>query len=203
MLIIGLTGGIGSGKSTVARLFADKGIPVIDADIIARSMTEAGEPALIAIAEHFGTQVILKDGSLDRPKLRAIIFQNPAERQWLEQLLHPLIREKISQQLATLSASNSKAPYCIIVIPLLLETGAYPFIDRILVVDAPEHLQLTRVSTRDSTLVAGAQSIVDSQIARDERLKQADDVIVNDGTLADLVPQVDKLHNQYAKKVLH
>ncbi len=203
MLIVGLTGGIGSGKSTVARLFADKGIPIIDADIIARNITEVGEPALIAITEHFGIEVITKDGNLDRGKLRAIIFQKPTERQWLEQLLHPIIREKITQQLAVLSASNNKAPYCIVVIPLLLETEPYPFIDRVLVVDAPEHLQIARVGTRDQTIAAGAKAIVDTQLGRDERLKRADDVIVNDGTLADLVPQIDKLHNQYAKKVLH
>lgn len=203
MLIIGLTGGIGSGKSTVARLFADKGIPVIDADIIARNVTEAGEPALTAIAEHFGVNVIMKDGNLDRPKLRTIIFQDPNERQWLEQLLHPLIRDKITQQLATLSAANNKAPYCIIVIPLLLETASYSFIDRILVVDTPEHIQIVRVSTRDQALAATAKAIIDTQLAREERLKQADDVIVNDGTHADLTPQVDKLHDQYSKKVLH
>lgn len=203
MLIIGLTGGVGSGKSTVARMFADKGIPIIDADMIARSLTEAGEPALTAITEHFGLLIMMKDGNLDRAKLRAIIFNNPAERLWLEQLLHPLIREKITQQLAVLSAANNLSPYCIVVIPLLFETEPYPFIDRILVVDTPEHLQIARVGTRDQTLAASAKAIVDTQLARDERLKRADDVIVNDGTLADLVPQVDKLHLQYAKKVLH
>lgn len=203
MLIIGLTGGIGSGKTSVAKLFADKGIPIIDADLIARNITQPGEPALIAIAEHFGMQVIMKDGSLDRARLRTIVFQHPAERQWLEQLLHPLIREKITQQLAVLSATNHPAPYCIIVIPLLLETESYPFIDRILVVDAPEHLQIARVSTRDQTLAASAKAIINTQIAREERLKHADDVIVNQGSLADLVPQIDKLHMQYAKKVVH
>lgn len=203
MLIIGLTGGIGSGKSTVARLFADKGIPVLDADVIARNLTEAGQPALTAIAEHFGMQVITKDGALDRAKLRAIIFEQANERQWLERLLHPLIREKITQQLALLSASDNKAPYCIVVIPLLLETEAYPFIDRILVVDAPEHLQISRVSTRDNTLAANAKNIVSTQINREERLKKADDIIINDGSLADLTPQVDNLHKQYAKKKIH
>lgn len=203
MLIVGLTGGIGSGKSTVARLFADKGIPVIDADIIARSLTDNGEPALAAIAEHFGVQVIMKDGSLDRAKLRDIIFQQPNERRWLEELLHPLIREKIHQQLAALSASNTKAPYCIVVIPLLLETKSYPFIDRILVVDTPEEIQVVRVSMRDGALAANAKQIIEAQINRAERLKQADDVIINQKTLADLAPQVDRLHNQYSKKVLH
>jgi dephospho-CoA kinase len=203
MLIIGLTGGIGSGKSTVARLFADKGIPVLDADIIARNLTQPGEPALVAIVEHFGIHVLHKDGNLNRAKLRDFIFQNPAERRWLEQLLHPLIRDKLSQELAGISASGNKAPYCIIVIPLLLETEAYPFIDRILVVDAPEHLQIERVSIRDSTLAANAKAIVSTQLDRQERLKRADDVIINDSTQAALGPQVDKLHNEYAKKVLH
>jgi len=203
MLIIGLTGGVGSGKSTVAKLFADKGIPVIDADLIARQTTQAGEPSLIAIVEHFGIHILLKDGNLDRAKLRSIIFQNPAERLWLEQLLHPLIREKITAQLALISANNHPAPYCLIVIPLLLETDSYPFIDRILVVDVPEHLQVARVSMRDQTVASGAKAIVDAQIGREERLKKADDVIVNAGTVADLVPQIDKLHHQYSKKVVH
>lgn len=200
MLIIGLTGGIGSGKSTVARLFADKGIPVIDADVIARHLTMPNEPALHAIVDHFGIPILQKDGSLNRTALRDIVFNNPAERQWLEQLLHPLIREKISQELASISASGLCPPYCLVVIPLLLETGAYPFLDRILVVDAPESLQIERIIARDNTPSDNARAIITAQTTREERLKHANDVIINEGSLADLLPQIDKLHGQYANK---
>jgi dephospho-CoA kinase len=199
MLIIGLTGGIGSGKSTVAELFAEKGIPILDADLIARELTRPGQAALQAIKNHFGADAFYKDGTLNRSALRTIVFNQPSERQWLEQLLHPLIRERITDEAAHLARSPFPPPYCIVVIPLLLETQSYPFINRILVVDAPEHLQLERIMSRDQASVEDAKAIIATQLEREKRLAHANDIILNEGGLTDLIPQVDKLHTQYGK----
>ena len=198
MLVIGLTGGIGSGKSTVARLFAERGIPIIDADLLAREVSRPGTPAFAAIVNHFGKEILLANGDLDRAQLRHLIFTDTKQRLWLEDLVHPLIRDKIEQQIAQL-----KAPYCVAVIPLLLEVKPYPFIDRILVVDAAESLQLQRAAARDQSNAAEIEAIVKSQINRQHRLAQAHDVIVNDGSVADLVPQVESLHQQYLAIAQH
>ena len=194
MLIIGLTGGIGSGKSTVAHLFANLGVPIIDADIIAREITQPDQPAFAAIIKHFNECLLLPDGTLDRTALRKIIFKQPLERKWLENLLHPLIEHSIKKYIEGLTA-----PYCITVIPLLLEVSPYTFIDRILVIDAPENLQIERAMTRDSTDKTQIEAIMSTQINRQERLSKAQDIITNDGNLENLLPQVQKLHQFYLK----
>lgn len=192
MLVIGLTGGIGSGKSTVAKLFADHGVPIIDADVITRELTRPDQPAFLDIIDHFDEKILLENGTLDRAMLRKIIFIHPEERRWLEALLHPQVEKIIQQKIQKINA-----PYCIAVIPLLLEVEPYLFIDRILVVDSPEHMQIERVVSRDDTTKTHVEAIIKTQTIRDERIKKADDIIINDGVLADLIPQVEKLHQLY------
>lgn len=191
MLIIGLTGGIGCGKSTVAELFADKGVPILDADVIARELVEPGRPAFEAIKQRFGT-VILKNGRLDRTKLREIVFSDPEAKRWLEALLHPLVYSEIGQRITTLSA-----PYCLVVVPLLLETGQRALVDRLLVVDCPEDIQRRRVQLRDGLSEKQIDPIMASQIGRSERLAAADDVLENTADEADLAEKVERLHQLY------
>ena len=192
--VIALTGGIGSGKSTVAELFAKLGTPIIDADLIARELTHIDQSAYKDIVNHFNEKQILKaDQTLNRNKLREIIFEDQKERQWLENLLHPLIQEKIADEIKKVSA-----PYCIVVIPLLFEVTPYNFIDRILVVDSPEEQQIARVIARDKTNSALIKKILKSQISRQQRISGADDIIVNENRISDLVPQVEKLHRIYS-----
>jgi dephospho-CoA kinase len=192
MLVIGLTGGIGSGKSTVARLFEKKGIPIIDADVIAQALTLPGQPALQAIIEHFNDPALMRAGQLNRARLREIIFQLPGERLWLEQLLHPLIRKQIETQIKAIVA-----PYCIVVIPLLAESGAYDFINRILVIDTNETEQIKRAAQRDRVPPEQIAAILKTQASREARLGIAHDIIQNNGTLDDLIPQVERWHQHY------
>jgi dephospho-CoA kinase len=192
MLIIGLTGGIGSGKSTVARRFEALGVPVIDADAIARQLVAPGEPALRDIAAVFGAHVITSAGELDRAQLRARVFANPDERQALEAILHPKVRGEIQRRIAALSAE-----YCILSIPLLIESGWQDSVQRVLVVDCPAAVQLERAAQRDGASRANIQAIMDNQVDRQTRLAAADDVITNDGSLAALHAQVDALHQRY------
>lgn len=192
MLVVGLTGGIGSGKSTVAKLFAERGAAIIDADIVAREVTMKDKPAFKKIISHFGSDVLLSDGNLDRSKLRQIIFDDPNERLWLEQLLHPLIKDEMKQQITKMTA-----PYCIAVIPLLLEVEFFSFINRILVVDTPESEQMRRVMLRDNISESEVEAILHSQASRQDRRAKAQDIIMNDGVLEDLLPQIDKLHEKY------
>lgn len=192
MLVIGLTGGIGSGKTTVADMFARYGISIIDADEIARIITVPGTPAHTAILQHFGPDILTLDGSLDRGKLRDIIFNQPKERTWLERLLHPIILERMEKNLST-----QNGPYCIAVIPLLMETDSQSFIDRVLVVDASEATQVERATLRDNTNREDIRAIIASQMPRKERLAYADDVINNDGSEDKLAEQVEKLHQKY------
>lgn len=189
---IGLTGGIGSGKTTVAKLFAGKGITVIDTDQLAREVTQPGHPALDKIVEKFGAKILSTDGTLNRAALRKRIFENTEERVWLEQLLHPLIRAETKRQ-----AEASTSPYCIIVIPLLFETEANPLINRVLVVDVAEEDQILRTQNRDKIPPEEIAAILKTQVARTFRLKKANDIIYNDGTIEDLEPQVEKLHQFY------
>ncbi|MFP3516844.1 dephospho-CoA kinase [Pseudomonas sp. SIMBA_077] len=190
--ILGLTGGIGSGKSAAAEHFASLGVHVVDADHAARWVVEPGRPALTKIAEHFGDSVLLADGQLNRSALRNIIFSDPQQRQWLEALLHPLVREEIAQNLA-----QAQSPYAILVSPLLIESGQYSTTQRVLVIDAPQTLQIQRTLLRDNTNEEHVQAILNAQASREERLRHADDVLVNDTDLQVLKTEVERLHHFY------
>jgi dephospho-CoA kinase len=192
-LRIGLTGGIASGKSTVAQRFAELGIPVIDADIVSRKVVEQGKPGLAQVVERFGPQVLDVNGNLDRKALRAVIFNDSAARQALDAILHPLIRADMEKQVAV-----ARGPYVVMAIPLLIEGGsARKRVDRVLVVDADEKLQLQRVQARDNSSEQEARAILGAQASRKARLAEADDVISNTGSVADLRQAVDRLHEQY------
>lgn len=193
MFTVGLTGGIGSGKSTVAECFAGLGVPVIDTDVIARDLTAPGGAALDAIRTAFGNSVILPDGTLDRAALRRRIFADTAARHQLEAILHPRIRQTVEQKLATLNA-----PYALIVIPLLVETGSYrDLVNRVLVVDCPEDVQIARVMARNRLTHDEVDAIIAAQAGRAERLRAADDVIVNVATPEALFNEVGMLHRRY------
>lgn len=191
-LVIGLTGGIGSGKTAVSDRFAALGITVVDADICARIVVEPGRPALDKIADHFGKVVLDNSGKLDRARLRQIIFSNDSERKWLETLLHPLIFEEMLSQL-----QNAASPYAIFVSPLLVESGQTALCQRILVVDVPEEIQLERTVSRDSNSAEQVKAIIASQIDRASRLSKADDIITNTGSPDDLTEKVNQLHEKY------
>ena len=190
--ILGLTGGIGSGKSAVAQCFIEHGVHLVDADHAARWVVEPGRPALAKIVEHFGEQVLQADGQLDRSALRQRVFADPAERRWLEALLHPLIGAEISQYLA-----RAESPYAILVSPLLIESGQQRMTQRVLVVDAPEQLQIQRTISRDQTSSEQAWAILKAQASREERLRHAHDVLNNDRDLGWLQSEVDRLHAFY------
>lgn len=194
-MIIGLTGGIASGKSTVARAFAAKGIPFVDADDVAREVVEPGQPALAEIAVHFGPRLLRDDSHLDRRALRAIIFAEPDERRWLESVTHPRIRARLQDHLARLQAEG--APYVLLVSPLLFESGQWRLVDRTLVIDVPEALQIARTATRDDIDTTQAQAIVAAQMSRAERLARGDDVIDNSGQHDAMLEQVARLDHQY------
>lgn len=191
-MIIGLTGGIGSGKSEVSRRFEKLGIDVIDADLEARAVVDIGQPALLNIAKHFGEQILKSDGTLDRVQLREHIFKHPADKQWLEELLHPIIRTQITQQLAQI-----KSPYGILVSPLLLETDQHSLVDRVLVVDVDEQLQLSRAQQRDNNSRDQIERIMATQLSREARTLQADDIILNNGDIDELDHQVQTLHFKF------
>jgi dephospho-CoA kinase len=193
MLRIGLTGGIASGKSAAAAVFAELGVPVIDSDVIAREVVAPGSPGLAAIRARFGEGVLQADGQLDRRALRAQIFADPAARRELEALTHPLIRERMAAQSAA-----AGGPYQIHAIPLLVEGGARrPGIDRVLVIDCSEEIQVQRVMARDRVDEAGARAVLAAQASRAQRLAAADDVIVNDQGLETLREAVITLHQRY------
>lgn len=190
--ILGLTGGIGSGKSAAAEHFAALGVHVVDADHAARWVVEPGRPALSQIAEHFGEQVLQADGQLNRGALRALIFSDPEQRRWLEALLHPLIREEIADNLA-----QAQSPYAILVSPLLIESGQYTTTQRVLVIDVPQALQIQRTLKRDNTSEEQVHAILKVQASREERLRHADDVLTNDRDLEALKTEVERLHDFY------
>jgi len=191
-LIVGLTGGIGSGKSVVCNRFANFGVLVVDADIVAREVVVPGSDALKKIQHHFGEDIIQADGTLDRSKLRDIIFSNPNEKDWLESLLHPVINLEIRRQL-----SQAKSAYAILASPLLLETKQFQLVNRILVIDASEQLQIERASHRDSKNEAQIIAIMQTQLSRQERCARANDIIQNHGEISKLDEQVEKLHHLY------
>ena len=192
MFVLGLTGGIGSGKSAVAACFKKYGIKVVDADIAARKVVEPGMPALQAIAEHFGDIVIQADGTMDRAALRAIVFNDEQQRLWLEQLLHPAIGEWIKSELASATSA-----YAILESPLLLETEQRQSTQRALVVDVSKELQIERATARDDNSREQIEAIIAAQLPREERLAKADDMIDNSGSLEELEKAVEILHLQY------
>jgi len=194
-MIVGVTGGIASGKSTVARAFAALGVPWVDADDVAREVVEPGEPALAEIAGRYGERVLQADGSLNRRALREIVFADEGERRWLESVTHPRIRQRIVAHLERLQAEG--APYVLLVSPLLFESGQSELADRCLVIDVPESLQIARTAARDDVDDAQARAIVAAQMPRSERLARADDVIDNTGSEADLAAQVAELDRRY------
>ena len=193
MLSIGLTGGIGCGKTTVANLFAERGATLVDTDLIAHAMTAPHGPAMAAIAAAFGPPFIAADGSLDRAAMRALVFTQPAAKQRLEAILHPLIRAEAERQ-----AAAATGLYVIFVVPLLIESGAWrERVGRILAVDCTEATQVARVMARNGLSEAQVRAIMANQVSRATRLAAADDVIDNDGDAAALPPQVDRLHARY------
>ena len=191
-MIIGLTGGIGSGKTAASDAFKSLGIDIIDADMSSRRVVERGQPALEDIQDHFGSDILDSENNLDRAKLREIIFQDPKERVWLEELLHPKIAQHIKDQL-----ESSKSPYCVLVSPLLLETEQKSFCSSVLVVDVPEESQISRTSKRDGVSEEQVKSIIATQINREQRLKQADEIIINDGSIEELKEKILVLHTKY------
>ncbi|MEN8259746.1 MAG: dephospho-CoA kinase [Pseudomonadota bacterium] len=192
MLKIGLTGGIGSGKTTVANLFKTFGIPVIDADEIAHSLVEPGQPSLQEIASAFGADTLDESGRLDRDKLRRHVFESPAERKRLESILHPLVFAEIEERIHSLIS-----PYVILCVPLLIETQQTRLVDRVLVVDCPPELQYKRVQSRNNMDRTQFSRILQAQASRTERLAAADDIIVNDAGISKLEAQVEKFHKFY------
>ncbi len=192
MLRVGLTGGIASGKSTVARLFAALGVPIIDTDELAREVVAPGSAMLKRITSRFGQRVMKPDGSLDRAALRSLVFADPQARAELEALTHPPILEAMRSR-----ARAAGGPYQMLVIPLLVETGLEREVDRVLVVDADEDVRVRRLQARDGATLDEARALLASQVARETRLAAADDVIVNDGDLHHLRDQVEALHARY------
>ena len=191
-MIVGLTGGIGSGKTAVSDLFQDLGITIVDADVASRVVVEKGREELNKIAEHFGEDILTSGGELDRAKLREVIFNSEEEKLWLESLLHPAIASQIQKEL-----DSSSSPYTILVSPLLLETNQKNFCSTVLVVDVPVETQIERTSKRDNVSEEQIKSIIASQIDRDSRLEQADEVILNDGSIESLESKVQELHKKF------
>jgi len=192
VLVVGLTGGIGSGKSTVAARFAALGVPVIDADRVAREVVEPGQPALGEVAQAFGGGVLGADGALDRAALRARVFADPRERRRLEAIVHPRVRERLRAGLARL-----EAPYAVVEIQLLIESGQRDLVDRVLVVEASEPVRVARATARDGTDPAQVRQIVAAQASAEQRRAAAHDVITNEGTLEALEAAVRALHERY------
>jgi dephospho-CoA kinase len=191
--VVGLTGGIASGKTTVANLFHHEfGIDLVDADVVARDVVEVGSEGLNALAQHFGRDILQTDGALDRAALRARIFANDEEKQWVNNLLHPMIRQQMQQRL-----NASTSPYTLLVVPLLIENSLQSMADRVLVVDVAADTQIYRTMTRDGVPEQQVRSILKAQVDRDTRLMHADDVIDNNTDNAQLLPQVTQLHQKY------
>ncbi|HEB4991920.1 TPA: dephospho-CoA kinase [Aeromonas hydrophila subsp. hydrophila] len=193
MYVVAITGGIGSGKTTVANQFAELGIEVVDADVIAREVVEPGTPALAAIADHFGSEVIAPDGQLNRRRLRERVFTDPQAKGWLNALLHPLIRTEMQRQCAA-----ARSPYCLLVVPLLVENRLTALANRVLVIDVDEATQIERTCRRDGVSREQAQAILAAQASRAERLAAADDVLDNqNGTPEAIKSRILTLHETY------
>lgn len=193
MYVVAITGGIGSGKTTVANQFAELGIEVVDADVIAREVVEPGTPALAAIADHFGSEVITPDGQLDRRRLRERVFTDPQAKGWLNALLHPLIRTEMQRQCAA-----ARSPYCLLVVPLLVENRLTALANRVLVIDVDEATQIERTCRRDGVSREQAQAVLAAQASRAQRLAAADDVLDNqNGTPEAIKSRILALHETY------
>lgn len=190
--IVALTGGIGSGKTTVANEFAKLGVPLVDADVIARQVVEPNTPALISIQQHFGQDVLNHDGTLNRGFLRTVVFSEPKEKAWLNALLHPLIQQETQTQL-----QQANYPYVLWVIPLLIENKISHLADRVLVVDVTREEQIERTIRRDDTSLEHVINILNAQVSREERLSYADDIITNHTDDTELPNKVAELHKQY------
>ncbi|MEZ8021745.1 dephospho-CoA kinase [Vibrio sp. 1F255] len=192
-IIIGLSGGIASGKTTVANLFNEHfNIDIVDADIVAREVVALGSDGLKQITEHFGKSILLDDGTLNRSRLRELIFSDPKEKQWLNDLLHPMIRDKIDSDL-----SKVTSPYALLVAPLLVENQMQGMADRVLIVDVPTEVQIERTMSRDNVSKEQVAAILKSQASREQRLAVADDVIKNHTKNQELLPQITDLHQKY------
>ncbi|WP_227318299.1 dephospho-CoA kinase [Cedecea davisae] len=191
---VALTGGIGSGKSTIAEAFSRSGVTVVDADIIARQVVEPGQRALALISQHFGSKILLEDGSLNRRALREEIFNSPQQKQWVNDLLHPLIQQQTRDEIA-----RATSPYVLWVVPLLVENNLQNKANRVLVVDVSPETQIARTMKRDNVSLEHAQQILAAQATREARLAVADDIINNDGSPQDAAVHVDRLHRQYLK----
>lgn len=191
--VVGLTGGIGSGKSTATRLLIGFGIEVIDADEVSREVVVPGSPALDALVERFGTKILNADGTLKRERLRGLIFTDPEAKRWVEELLHPAIRARIVERI-----ERSTKPWLMLSVPLLLENkSAYDFVDRVLVIDVPESVQLQRTMLRDNATKDEVTRIMQSQLPRNKRLAAADDVVENSGDPLELQEQLLRLVKRY------
>lgn len=193
MLVVGLTGGIAAGKSTATAFFQDRGVPVIDADEVARDVVQPGTPGLAALTTAFGAQIVQADGMLDRRRLRERVFADPAERHRLEAILHPLIGAQIRDRLQRI-----QAPYCILAVPLLIESASLRALaDRVLVVDVPVEVQVARLMQRDPMTIAQCEAMLAAQASREQRLEGADDVVDNAADVAALHRQLEILHARY------
>ena len=192
MFIVGLTGGIGSGKTVASDRFEELGVKVVDADIASRVVVENGQPALYSIEGKFGSDVISDDGSLNRAKLREIIFKDNEAKSWLEALLHPLIAKHISDEI-----SRATSKYAVLVSPLLFETSQFEMCNRTLLIDVSKEVQILRTTARDNVSKSQVEKIISSQMDRDQKINKADDVIVNDGEINDLISKIDDIHQKY------
>jgi dephospho-CoA kinase len=205
MLTVGLTGGIGSGKTTVSDLFAERGVAIIDTDVIAHQLVNENKSILKQISRTFGDAVLLDSGELDRKQLATIVFNDRHAKQQLENILHPAIRAVVKQQIQSLDRHNhttAETPYAIVVIPLLFETGFHDQIDRILVVTADEDIRIRRVKQRDDRSEDEIRSIIHHQVSDETRINGADDIIQNDNDFNDLRDQVHQLHKKYSRLAL-
>lgn len=192
--LVGLTGGIGSGKSAAAQRFADHGIDIVDADLASRAVVEPGEPALTKIADHFGHSILQSDGTLDRTKLRHTVFADEQQRRWLQGLLHPLIRQYIRTNIELASSD-----YVMLVNPLLIESRQNIWCDRVVIIDVPVEIQIDRTMARDDNTREQVEAIIKAQVGREMRQAAADDIIDNGNSLSELHEQVDEHHQKYLK----
>lgn len=195
MFSVGLTGGIASGKTTISDLFAARGVPIIDTDVISRSLLQPGERAFSQVVDHFGSEILDHEGRIDRALLRQIVFSQPGQKSWLEAMLHPLIFKRSHDEMQQQAGST----YVMVVIPLLFETNFQSLVDRILVVDCPAEVQIERLMRRDNISEELARSMLAQQLSNDERVARAHDLILNGDSGSNLEQQVENLHRQYRR----